>query len=319
MPWLPDGTHIASQWTMRLARSSLSRHLRVFCVSARCLSFKSAGQMLSLTPSAISHQIRELEQQLRVQLFVRRSRALSLTPAGQALLAEVEPLLIAVEDAASRVSSSTVKRRISVALPPFFASELFIPRLASLQKSQPDWDVQLDTHNPMPREHVLTADVSVLITNGRSSSYQMHRLFPLRLVAACSSLVLTRLRALGRGAFETLPIVTHRLLPRIAVEWATESGFDVPPRHGILELDNMFAVARAAETGLGVALIPSIISESWFASGALLRASDVEVTTGESYYLACREIDTERAEVAALMEWVLTEFACVEICASGEN
>ena len=81
------GTQLAMHGCMRLARSTLSRHLRVFCVSARCLSFKTAGQMLSLTPSAISHQVRELEEQLRVRLFVRKSRALSLTPAGQALLA----------------------------------------------------------------------------------------------------------------------------------------------------------------------------------------------------------------------------------------
>jgi LysR family glycine cleavage system transcriptional activator len=208
----------------------------------------------------------------------------------------------------SRVSTPSAKRKINVALPPFFASELFIPRLASLQSSRPDWDVQLDTRNPLPREHSLTADISVLIASRGSVEYQMHKLFPLRVIAACSSLVLTRLHTLGRGAFQSLSLITHRLMPRVEAEWATEAGFDVPPRQNVLELDNMFAVARAAETGVGVALIPSIISGSWFASGALLRASNVEVTTAESYYLACRNVDTERAEVAALIDWVLTEF-----------
>ena len=264
--------------------------------------------MLSLTPSAISHQIRELEDQLRVQLFVRKTRALALTPAGRALLAEVEPLLIAVEDAVARVSSTSERRRLSVALPPFFASELFIPRLASLQSARPDLDVQLDTRDPMPREHVATADVSVLITAARIRGHQMHRLFPQQLLAACSSTVLTRITALGRGAFAKVPIVTHRMLPMVSHQWAQESGFDPPAAHNIIELDNMFAVARAAETGLGVALIPSIISESWFASGALVRASDVVITTGESYYLACRDEDAERQEVATMLSWAIHEF-----------
>jgi DNA-binding transcriptional LysR family regulator len=105
-----------------------------------------------------------------------------------------------------------------------------------------------------------------------------------------------------------LPIITHKLLPRMSEQWARESGFDPPATQNIIELDNMFAVARAAETGLGVALIPSIISESWFASGALLRASDVVVTTGESYYLACRDGDGERLEVAAMLSWAINEF-----------
>lgn len=95
---------------MRLARSTLLRHLRIFCVAARCLSFKTASQTLFLTPSAVSHQVRELEQQLGTALFVRRTRALELTAAGSALLAEIEPLLAAVEDAVGRVS--TQRQRI---------------------------------------------------------------------------------------------------------------------------------------------------------------------------------------------------------------
>lgn len=293
---------------MRLARSTLSRHLRVFCVSARCLSFKAAAQMLSLTPSAISHQVRELEDQLRVPLFVRKTRALALTPAGRALLAEVEPLLIAVEDAVARVSSTGKRRRVSVALPPFFASELVIPRLAGLQAARPDLDVQLDTRDPMPREHAATADVSVLITATPFRGHQMQRLFTQQLLAACSSAVLARISALGRGALASVPIVTHRMLPMVAHQWAQESGFNPPAAHNIIELDNMFAVARAAETGLGVALIPSIVSESWFASGALVKASDVLVNTGESYYVACRDEDAGREEVATLLSWAVHEF-----------
>ena len=82
---------------MRLSRPPPTRNLRVFCVAARHRSFKLAADELYLTPSAVSHQMKELEETLGVRLFVRRSRALELTTAGATLLDEIEPLLSALD------------------------------------------------------------------------------------------------------------------------------------------------------------------------------------------------------------------------------
>src|SRR5262249_40228479 len=79
--------------TMRLSRPPPLRTRRTFCVAARQLSFKFAADELCLTPSAVSHQMKELERILGMRLFVRRTRALELTTAGLRLLEEVEPLL----------------------------------------------------------------------------------------------------------------------------------------------------------------------------------------------------------------------------------
>ncbi len=293
---------------MRLARSSLLRHLRMFCVCARCLSFKSAAQILHLTPSAISHQIRELEDQLGVQLFVRRTRALELTPVGRSLLAEVEPLLLAVEEAVARISADPERKSVNVAMPPFFASELVIPRLSTLYAAHPGIAVQLDTHDAMPRDHAPGADISVIIAEAPARGLESHELFPLRLVGACSSEIRLRLDDLGSAALSQVPVVVHRMLPSVWDQWAVESGFALPPPRNVIELDNMFAVTRAAERGVGVALVPSIVSQSWFQSGALARASDVEVTTGEKYFVVWREEDLARPGLSAIRDWAIAEF-----------
>src|SRR3989441_7003977 len=82
---------------MRLSRPPPLRNLRAFCVAARHRSFKFAADELFLTPSAVSHQMKELEDSLGVRLFERKTRALALTTAGHTLLDEVEPLLEALD------------------------------------------------------------------------------------------------------------------------------------------------------------------------------------------------------------------------------
>src|SRR3981189_1812778 len=88
---------------MRLSRPPPLRNLRAFCVAARHRSFKFAADELFLPPSAVSHQMRELEAALGVRLFERKPRALKLTTAGRTLLDEVEPLLDALDRSLAQV------------------------------------------------------------------------------------------------------------------------------------------------------------------------------------------------------------------------
>lgn len=83
-------------------RDSSVKGLRTFCVVARRLSFKAAAHELCVTPSAVSHQIKALEQQLQAKLFLRRAHAIALTDLGAELLAQVDPLLVELDDAVTR-------------------------------------------------------------------------------------------------------------------------------------------------------------------------------------------------------------------------
>src|ERR1700750_2964829 len=89
---------------MRLSRPPPLRNLRAFCVAARHRSFKIAADELCLTPSAVSHQMKELEDSLGVLLFERKTRALDLTQAGATLLDDVAPLLKAIDHSVSQVA-----------------------------------------------------------------------------------------------------------------------------------------------------------------------------------------------------------------------
>src|ERR1700731_1688357 len=122
---------------MRLSRPPPLKNLRAFCAAARQGSFKFAADELCLTPSAVSHQMKELEAALGVGLFERKTRSLELTPVGLHLLEEVEPLLEALDSALAQLARSHGRQMLRVRLPGLFASELFIPRLARFCVTQP--------------------------------------------------------------------------------------------------------------------------------------------------------------------------------------
>ena len=106
------------------------RGLRTFCVAARHESFTLAADELFITSSAVSHQVRSLEQELGVQLFERGSRELKLTETGKAFFDEVQPVIERLDDIARSYRTDVPSRSIRISVQPFFASEYFVPRLS---------------------------------------------------------------------------------------------------------------------------------------------------------------------------------------------
>jgi LysR family glycine cleavage system transcriptional activator len=285
------------------------RNLRAFCAAARHHSFKVAADELFLTPSAISHQMKELEDSLGVRLFERKTRSLDLTIAGQTLLDEVEPLLEALDRSLAQIARRNGRQTLRVQLPPFFASELFIPRLTSFCAAHPQIDIQLDTSDPRPSSHPPTMDVSILLAESEPQGVTSQRLFSLALTAACSKDHAGNVARFGGEVFRHLALIVHRARPYAWSSWADEVGLAAPEPKNVIELDSMSAVVRAAERGVGVALVPSLLCDSWFRSGALVRIFSVELQTNETYFLVNRPRDVHKPEVQALTSWALEQFS----------
>ena len=293
---------------MRLSRPPPIRNLRVFCAAARLRSFKSAAEELYLTPSAVSHQMKELQEALGVRLFERKPRALELTQAGAILLDEVGPLLEALDRTLAQVARRGGRRALRVLLPPFFASELFIPRLAGFCAEHPEIDIQIDTRDPRPARHPASADVSILIAATEPQGVQCSRLFPLSLTAVCAPQHTAAVARLGRAVFKEMALIVHKPRAQAWSEWAEEVGLDTPEPRNVLELDTLHAVVRAAERGIGVALVPTVHCEDWFRSGALVRMFPVELPTADTYYLVTRPKDADKPDIRAFSDWMVAQF-----------
>jgi LysR family glycine cleavage system transcriptional activator len=293
---------------MRLSRPPPLRNLRSFCVAARQRSFKLAADELCLTPSAVSHQMRELETILGLRLFERRTRSLELTAAGHRLLEEVEPLLEGLDRTLAELARHDGRQRLRVRVPALFANELLIPRLEQFCEAHPLIDVQLDTRDPRPVTHPPNADVSIVLAAAPPPGVTSARLFSSPLTAVCAPQHAGRVARLGREVFGTLPLIVDRTRPFAWSSWAEEVGLSTLEPRQVLEFDTMIAAVRAAEHGLGIALVPVVLCQSWISSGALVRVFAVELATPEAYYLVSRPRDTERAPVKALTRWALAQY-----------
>jgi DNA-binding transcriptional LysR family regulator len=293
---------------MRLSRHPPLRNLRAFCAAARHRSFKLAADELCLTPSAVSHQMKELEAALGTRLFERKTRALELTGAGHHLLEEATPLLEALDRMLAQVARRNGRQTLRLRMPALFASELFIPRLAGFCAAHPLIDVQLDSRDPRPLAHSLTADASVLLADAPPPGLESARLFAAPLAAVCAREHAAAVARLGRAVFATLPLIVDRTRPFAWDGWAEAAGLATPEPRQMIELDTMSAVVRAAERGLGIALAPAALCESWIRSGALVRVFPVELATRDAYYLVSRPNDSEKPQVKALTRWVLAQF-----------
>ena len=293
---------------MRLSRPPPLRNLRAFCVAARQRSFKLAASELCLTPSAVSHQMKELETQLGMRLFERKTRSLELTRAGHHLLEEVEPLLEALDRSLAQFVRRHGRQTLRVRLPALFANELFIPRLGEFCEAHPSIDVQLDTRDPRPATHPPTADVSIVLAEAAPHGLRSVRLFSCPFTAVCARQHAGSVARLGREVFAMLPLIVDRTRPFAWSSWAEEVGLATPEPKQVIELDTMIAVVRAAERGLGIALVPTLLCESWIRSGALVRVFAVELPTADAYYLVSRPKDAERAPVKALTHWAVQQY-----------
>jgi LysR family transcriptional regulator, glycine cleavage system transcriptional activator len=294
---------------MRLSRPPPIRNLRVFCVAARRRSFKLAADESYLTPSAVSHQMKELEQALGVRLFVRKSRALELTAAGSRLLEEIEPLLTALDRSLAQVARRSGRRTLRLLLPPFFASELFIPHLADFCLEHREIDLEIDTRDPRPSLHPPSADVSILLADSEPQGVQASRLFALSLTAVCAPQHAAAVARLGSAVLKEMALIVHKPRPHAWASWAEEVGLEAPEPKNVIELDTMFAVARAAERGVGVALVPARLCDAWFRCGSLVRIFATELLTADTYFLVSRRKDAARPEIRALTSWALSRFS----------
>jgi LysR family glycine cleavage system transcriptional activator len=288
------------------SRPAPLKGLQAFCIAAELQSFKSAAERLHLTPSAISHQMKDLERALGVQLFERSNRALGLTSAGRALHSEIAPLLAAIVDCMARISQRQRRVTLRLLLPPFLASELFVPTMATFCAAHPDIDIHVDSHEARPVLHPAGVDVSILLLDSPPEGLYSASLFPLSLVAACDRHHLSTVQRLGGRVFSELPLIVHQNLPYAWRDWAAQLQLDAPEAKNVIELDTMFAVVRAAERGVGIALVPETPAAAWFDAGTLVRAFAAPLVTQDSYFVVARHEDAALADVAAMILWIRT-------------
>ena len=276
--------------------------LRVFVAAVRCGSFSAAAKEFSLTQSAISRQVRQLEEHLGVTLFVRHKSGLRLTP-------DAEALFPAVEDAFARLSRACDRLRdvgqvLTLRMAPTLAVRWFLPRLPMLRSVLPKVDVRITTYearHPKPENN----DVDAILLYGRGNWPDMEciKLFPERLTPVCSPQIAQKLSA--PADLRSMPLL--RTGPMIAwSRWLEAAGVSWTPSFGETFDTLEFALSAATE-GQGVALGDLSLLHEALRDGILVAPFDTVVDLGTSYYLIYSPEKSTLPKIRALREWLISE------------
>src|SRR5579859_5999465 len=289
--------------------------LRGFEAAARHLSFTKAGEELFLTHSAVSLQMKELEEQLGVPLFQRRHRALALTDAGQQFYAAAAQVIATMRAATERLRSQSGRRRpLSVTTTHSFASLWLIPRLAGFTKDHPEVDVRITAET---RVQDLERDgLDVALRHGPASLAGPNavRLMGERVFPVCSP------KLLGKRPLEKPADLKNHILLQYDdpdarhpwLHWKTwlevERIADLRPA-GTLSFSGYEQIIPAAVAGHGVALGRTPLVKDLIAAGELVAPFKSSADPARSYFAIASRNAAERPEVAAFVAWLRAEAA----------
>ncbi|MBH0010919.1 MULTISPECIES: LysR family transcriptional regulator [unclassified Pseudoalteromonas] len=287
------------------------RGLRSFCFAARSLSFKHAANELYLTPSAVSHQIKQLEEQLGIELFQRKTRSISLTTAGKNFFDAVSPIITMLEGTINEFSQMQQNTNLTITLPEFFASELLMPKLSEWTSEHPNINLQMDTLKTR-KEITRHSDLSIVLSSSKPTEGSATELFNLEYIPACNKKLLDQWRDDHRQALNQVPLILHKARPWAWHQWAEKAGIDDFSPSQIIQIDSMFGVARAAQQGMGIALIPLPISQSWLDEQWLYKLFEQPLTTKDKYYLVQHESSTPNHPLDLFAKWVVSTFRKIQ-------
>lgn len=285
------------------------RALRTFQAAGQHLSFKLAADELFVTASAVSHQVKNLEEFLGLELFVRKTRALELTEAGRTYLDFLSEMFARLETETKQLRTEFGRGILRLCVPPFFANELLMPRLQEFQDRVPDTDIRLMVQPSLMKVHPPDADVSILLgAPGDWPDLETRPLFKRQILTACSPDFKKSAGIRTARDLDGKTLIVHENRPRSWVNWARAVKAKPPQAGTVLRFDSMAAVVQAAAQGLGVAIVSWPLSRRWFEAGDLVLALNDRVETDELFHIAWRDGEKRRPDVERLIEWIRQEF-----------
>ncbi len=282
--------------------------LRAFEAAARHLSFTAAAAELNVTQTAVSHQIRRLEQELGTRLFVRRNRAIALTADGLDYLPPVRAAFNDLRLATAKLRRKGDDRVLTVSTLASLAAKWLLPRLAAFQEAHPDIDVRITTSIDLV--DFVSGDVDAAIRYGRGNwpGLRADWLMADRMFPVCSPALLNGERPLRRPE----DLKDHILLHTSGASrddwrlWLTAAGLPADlSQHGGLTFDLNFVTIQAAIDGHGVAIGRTAYVRDDIARGRLVAPFDITLPLDAGFYLVSPEDRADTPKLAAFRQWLM--------------
>lgn len=303
--------------------------LKAFESAARHMSLKRAAQELSVTPAAISHQVKALEDYLGVKLFRRLNRALELTAAARAALPKLRDGFDSLAQAVAAMRPQTDSSQVTVSAAPSFATRWLMPRLHRFFASHPEIDVRVSARMRLVARSgqdsvaerttidnwLEESDLAILYGHGDYPGVRVDKLLALTIAPICSPRLVHGENPLQRPQDLSHHTLLHddtgTLYDGVAFwdVWLRAAGVsDVDASRGS-HFSHAVLALEAASDALGVVATFPLLATAGLAAGRLILPFELQVPLQSAYYLVCSEIAELRPAVAAFRDWLLAEAA----------
>ena len=283
--------------------------LLCFEQAARLTSFKLAAQALSLTPSAVSHSIQELENLLGVRLFDRGTRTIALTADGKIYLEACRESLSILTDAGERLRRDNDEGEINVSASPFFSGTVLIPAMMRFEKEFPDYRLNIQTSNTFADLKNRQIDIAIRISRSKEAGTKRFHLLDVSSIPICPVQYLKGRRAIRRVEdFNQFPLIEVSFLKRAWPEWFADQGLEMPEFEKTIDMDTTVGIVDAVRNGVGIGLgIYPLVSRLSGYGTEFVAPFDLpgKVRTGFSAVVR-KEIASQR-KIVRFLDWLKEE------------
>jgi DNA-binding transcriptional LysR family regulator len=292
---------------MSLSRIPPVHALSAFEAAARLGSFAQAADELCITPSALSHRIRLLEDLMGERLFLREGRSLGLSDFGRRYLEVVRQALRTLTELPPR-GGVPERSGVKLTLPPTFARYIMMPRLGDFMRRHPGIAVEIFLSVPLYDLALSESDIEIRFGAGNYPELTSERLFIEPAFAVASPQYLSRIAPVNQPAD-----LAHAQLLRSALEpwqpWFEAAGLDWPEPASGLRVDDLGLLLELVRHGHGVGLTREHFARDLLARGEIVRLFDLQLDTPpHAYYLVYEAAARDRAEVALFIDWLRETF-----------
>jgi LysR family transcriptional regulator, glycine cleavage system transcriptional activator len=285
--------------------------LRAFEVAARHLSFTRAAAELNVTQTAISHQIRRLEEQLGKRLFVRKSRALGLTREAEDYLPAIRTAFDDLRRATARLQRPDREGLLTVSTTASLAAKWLVTRVASFQEAHPGIEVRITTSTHLVDFQREEVDMAVRYGRGDWPGLRTQWLMAEDIFPVCSPTLMNGAKPLRRPEDLAYHPLLHTTVGREDWQlWLTAAGLPVSLalRRG-LSFDQTFMALQAAMDGLGIALGRTRLVDADIAAGRLVVPFDVVLPADAGYYIVAPEETADLTKIVLFRKWLTQSVA----------
>ncbi len=287
--------------------------LRAFEAAGRHLSFVKAADELHVTPAAISHQVKGLEDFLGVLLFRRLTRGLLLSDVGQLFLPELREGFMRLDRAVERVRESDARGPLMISVAPVFAVKWLAPRLERFSAAYPDIDVRISTSLAVIDFQRDSFEAAIRLGRGKYPGLESTKLFDESVTPMCSPRLLDSEYPISAAEDLRYHVLLHddsldfdAAAPKWN-SWLKAAGVTTVDASRGPHFSHPDHSLQAAIDGAGVVLGWRYLATADLAAGRLVAPFELVLPMGLGFYLVCPEAHADRPKVVIFREWLLQE------------